>query len=139
MAHLAAAVDPASEPSVVAVFGLGGLDEFEKSHGKSETDRLIARLAEEFARMVRPEGVCYAPRRREFVALFDLPLGVVSRILAPAAIALRRVGAIASIAIAFGTAVLPGQASSPISALVVADRNLSQARRAQRRARALAG
>ncbi len=139
LAHLAVAVDPESEPSVVAVFGLDGLDEFEERYGTSETDDVIARLAHEFARMVQPEGVCYAPRRRELSAIFDLPFAAVEPILAAAAIALRREGAMTLITTAFGFAVLPDQADNAIGALIVADRRLNEARRAQRRMRTLSG
>ncbi len=139
LADLASAVDRAHEPSVFAVFGLDGLDEYEEAHGTAETNAVIAALAGEFARLVCPEGVCYAPRRREFCALFDLPFAAVSPILAAAAIAIRREGAIALVTAAFGIALLPHQADSPVGALVVADRRLDQARRAQRRARPVRG
>jgi GGDEF domain-containing protein len=136
MLHLAEAVAPGSEPSVFAVFGLGGLDEHENVHGLEATNALIVRLAGDFGRMVRPEGVCYAPRRREFCAIFELPVVDASPILASAAIALRRESALEGLLIAFGIAVLPEQADDPIRALVVADRNLIQARKTQRRNRA---
>ncbi len=135
LARLAEAVERESQPSVLAVFGLDGLDEFEKAYGSFGADDVIARMAAEFARIVRPEGVCYAPRRREFCALFTLPFAAASPILAAAAIALRREGAITQITTAFGVAVLPEQAHDPTGALIVADRNLNQARRAQRRNR----
>ncbi len=139
LAHLAEAVEPLTETSVFAVFGLDGLDAFEKAYGTSAADDLISRLAEDFAQMVRPEGLCYAPRRREFCAIFELPLAAVSTILAAAAIALRREAAMSQIAIAFGIAVLPGEAADTIEALQVADRNLIQVRKAQRRARSALG
>ena len=139
MARLATAVDPAGRPSVLAVFGLDGLDEFEERFGTSETDALIARLAVEFAHIVRPEGACYAPRRREFSALFDRPFPAVEPILAAAAIALRREGELALISTSFGIALLPAQARDPITALIVADRRLNEASRARRKIRAASG
>ena len=117
-----------------AVFGLDGLDAFETAYGSSAGDDLISRLAEDFARMVRPEGLCYAPRRREFCAIFELSVAAVSPILAAAAITLRREGAMSQIAIAFGIAVLPGEAADTVEALRVADRKLILARKARRRA-----
>ena len=139
LADLSVAVAPGSEPSVVAVFGLDGLDDYEKACGTAAADDVIARLATEFARMVRPEGICYTPRRREFCALFDLPFTEASPILAAAAIALRREGAITQITSAFGVALLPAQAHSAIAALAVADRHLNDARRAQRKPRPVVG
>ena len=129
------AVDPSSDPSVLAVFGLDGLDEFEKTYGVASADNVIARLAEEFERMVTPEGVCFTPRRREFCAVFGLPLTSVWPILTATAIALRREGAMTLIRASFGIAVLPEQADDSVGALIVADRNLNQARRAQRNVR----
>jgi GGDEF domain-containing protein len=139
MVHLAAAVDPRSGPTAIAVFGLDGLDELEHVYGASKANDVIVRLAEEFARMVRPPGFCYAPRRREFCVVFDLPLAAVTPIVAAASIALRREGAMARITTPFGIAVLPDQADDPIGALRVADRNLNEARRAQRRKRPVPG
>ena len=52
LARLARAVDPGSGPSVLAVFGLDGLEEFEQAHGTARANEVIARLADDFARMV---------------------------------------------------------------------------------------
>ena len=135
MADLGVAVDPECSPSVLAVFALDGLDEFEKANGTSRTDELLFRLAQEFARIVCPEGRCYTPRRRELCAHFPTPLVEVSPILAAAAISLRREIAMTGMTTAFGVALLPYQADEPVGALVVADRNLNEARRVQRRSR----
>jgi GGDEF domain-containing protein len=139
MADLAVVVDPASSPSVLAIFALDGLDVFEKANGVSRTDELLFRLAQEFARIVCPEGRCYTPRRRELCAHFPVPLVEVSPILAAASISLRREIAMTEMTTAFGVALLPYQAQDPVGALVVADRNLNEARRTQRRARPVHG
>ena len=135
IARLAVAVERESPPSVVAVFGLDGLDEFEKAYGSFGADDVIARMAAEFARIVRPEGVCYAPRRREFCALFAVPFAAASPILAAAAIALRREGRSRRSRPRSASRCCPSRRTTPIGALIVADRNLNQARRAQLRKR----
>jgi GGDEF domain-containing protein len=137
--RLEAAVDPAARQSVLAVFALDGLDDYEKAHGSFRTDDLLFRLAQEFARIVCPEGRCYTPRRREFCALFALPLAEVSPMLAAASLSLRREIAMTGLTTAFGIAILPDQAPDSTGALVVADRNLNNARKAQRRARPIPG
>lgn len=137
LARLELAVDPLSEPSVLAVFGLDGLDRVEEVHGTAATHEIIAALADEFARIVGPDGACFAPRRREFCVIFEQPLAQIAPILAAAAIALRREGTMTLITSAFGIALLPDQAADPVGALIVADRQLNQARRAQRKARRL--
>lgn len=129
--RLTAATHLTSESVVLAVFGLEGLDELEASEGAARRDEAVARLAEEFAGAVGSRGVCYTPRRREFCAVFELPLMTVLPILAAAAIGLRREGAILLIKAAFGTAILPDQAESAGQALIVADQSLNQARRTQ--------
>jgi GGDEF domain-containing protein len=133
MVRLAAAVTPASEPSVVAVFALDGLEEFEKAYGTVSGEKVVAWLADEFARLVGRNGACYRPRHREFCAHFEMPLDEVIPILSAAAISLSRNGASSSITTPFGIAVIPAQAEDPIGALGVADRNLNEARRARRR------
>jgi GGDEF domain-containing protein len=132
LAHLERAVDPASRPSVVAVFGLDGIEEVVKLHGMARGDEVIARLAEDLARTVGPAGTCFVPRRREFCVHCELPLDEATPILAVAAISLRREGAINAIRTPFGIVVLPEGADDPIAALAVADRNLNESRRARR-------
>jgi GGDEF domain-containing protein len=139
IADLWEAVDPQATQRVLAVFGLDGLDEFGKIYGAAAMKEVIARLAGEFAQMLAGEATCYAPRRREFCALFPLPLHEVEPILAAAAIALRREGAMTLISTAFGVCVLPDQAGDPVLALTVADKNLTRARRLQRKVGARSG
>jgi GGDEF domain-containing protein len=139
LTHLARAVDPASGPSVVAVFGLDGIEEFDKAYGAARGDAVIARLADDLARTVGRAGACFVPRRREFCVHCELPLDAATPILAVAAISLRREGAINSISTPFGIVVLPEGADDPIAALAVADRNLNEARRARRAIRPARG
>ena len=132
ISRLRLAVGPVGGPSVLAIFGLDGLDDFETAHGVERTDDVIAALARELARIVCPEGDCYTTRRRELCVHFDHPLDEVQSVLSAAAISLRREGAISSIGVDLGVAELPGQATGPIAALVIADRSLTTARKARR-------
>src|SRR5689334_4544826 len=121
VAELERAVMPDSPPCTLAIFSLDGSGEFREELGEEVSNEVLARLAQEFARFVEPEGVCFAPRRHEFAALFHLPWPKVETILAAAAIAVRREGAIFSITTTFGVAHLPGDADTPVAALMVAD------------------
>jgi GGDEF domain-containing protein len=123
------AVRPEAEPSILAIFSLDGAAEWRDDLGEEISNQVIAQLAQEFARFMQPGGTCYAPRRLEFAALFTLPFAKVQTMLAAAAIAVRREGAIYGISTTFGVAQLPGDADSAVGALMVADRRLVAARR----------
>ena len=138
-ARLEGAVAPRSDPSTLAVFGLDGLEEFEKQHGSATTDSLLAQLSRDLARMVRPDGSCFATRRREFCVFFDLPLTEVRSIVSAAAFSLRRECALASLSVDLGVARLPDQAQDPVAALNAADRRLNDSRRTRLRRLAATG
>jgi GGDEF domain-containing protein len=129
VAALEHAVVPGAPYSVLAVFVLDGLPEFAKQQAAEASNEMITRLAQEFERFIGPDGECYAPRRHEFAVLFTLPFMQVERILAAAAIAVRREGAIFEISTSFGYTHLPGEARSPIQALIVADKRRLTAQR----------
>jgi GGDEF domain-containing protein len=129
LAELRLAVKPGSPPTVLAIFSLDGSGEFREEIGEDVSNDVIARLADEFARFVRPDGACFAPRRHEFAALFRLPWVKVETVLAAAAIAVRREGSLFSISTTFGVAHLPQEAGTPVAALVVADRRRVEAQK----------
>lgn len=132
LAELAAAIAPGSDPSVLAIFSLDGSSDFREELGEEVSNEVLGRLAQEFARFVEPAGACYAPRRHEFAAMFHLPWPKVETVLAAAAIAVRREGAIFSISTTFGIAHLPDDADTPIAALMVADQRRVAAQRRKR-------
>jgi GGDEF domain-containing protein len=136
LAELQLAVERGSPPAVLAIFSLDGSAEFREELGEDVSNDVIVRLAQEFARFVRPDGVCFAPRRHEFAALFRLPWPKVETVLAAAAIALRREGSLFSISTTFGVAHLPQEADTPVAALVAADGRRVEAQK-RRRAAAL--
>jgi GGDEF domain-containing protein len=131
-AALTRAVEPDASPCTLAIFSLDGSGEFREELGEEVSNEIIARLAQEFARFIQPDGECYAPRRHEFAAIFTLPFAKVETILAAAAIAMRREGAIFSIQTTFGVAHLPGEAASPVAALMVADQRRVAAQKQRR-------
>ena len=136
LVELEQAVVPGSPPCTVAVFSLDGSGEFREELGEDISNEVIARLGQEFARFIEPDGVCYAPRRHEFAAIFWLPWPKVETILAAAAIAVRREGSIFSITTTFGVAHLPADADTPAAALLMADQRRVAAQK-QRRATAI--
>ena len=108
---------------IVALFALDGAETVRKLEGHEVCDRAIAELAEEFSSVVGSEGTCYVPRRHEFALLvMDRSLASQSALLASAGIAIRREGMPRGIGTSFGVTLLPGEASSPLDALIVADR-----------------
>jgi GGDEF domain-containing protein len=137
LAELERAVEPGSEPRVLAIFSLDGSGEFREELGEEASNEVIARLAHEFARFICPDGSCFAPRRHEFAALFSLPWPKVETIIAAAAIAVRREGALFSISTTFGVAHLPVDADTPVGALMVADQRRVAAQRRRRQATSL--
>jgi diguanylate cyclase (GGDEF)-like protein len=124
IADLEQAVAPASRPSVLGIFDLAGLKEYQRVFGHPAADRLITRIAESLRHGIGRTGACYRPRQDEFCVLIDGPLGRANRIFAAAAEALREEGEAFLITSAFGVALLPEEASEPIAALAVADQRL---------------
>jgi GGDEF domain-containing protein len=132
LADLTGALEPGSVPSVLAVFDLAGASDYRRVFGEKASDELIARLAEQFARLVQPTGVCYRPRQDEFCALVSRPIGDVSTMLVAVEDALKDDGRSSIITPRFGAAFLPDETTDPIEALMLAGERL-RARTARER------
>jgi len=124
IADLTDALGPGSPPSVLAVFDLVGSSEYRRVFGEQASDELIARLAEQFARVVQPTGVCYRPRQDEFCALINRPIDDVRTMLFAAKDALKDEEESSLITAWFGAAFLPDEAADPIDALMLTDERL---------------
>lgn len=124
IADVAAALDPDSPPSVLAVFYLAGASDYRRMMGEESGDALIARLAEQFARLVPAAGTCYRSREDEFCALVTARVDDVSSMLDETANALREEGPSLLVTASFGAVLLPGEAEEPIEALMLADERL---------------
>jgi GGDEF domain-containing protein len=134
LADLADAVTPGSRTSLLAVFALDGLREFEELHGVIEGRKLLRRLSERLSAAVEGVGTGYHPRNDEFAILVTGKVSA-SAILAESVAALSEADRYYSVVATVGHAVLPAEASEPIEALIVADKRLtnSSPRRAPRR------
>lgn len=119
--------------SQLAVFDLAGSDDYRRLFGERTTDSLITRLAEEFARVINPNGSCYRPRYGEFCALVRLPPDAADAVLEDVASALRAAGESSLISFFYGVARLPGEAEDAIEALIIADQQLDLARMSRER------
>jgi GGDEF domain-containing protein len=130
---LTRAVADSDSESQLAVFDLVGSDDYLRLFGERTTDALITRLAEEFARVIHPNGSCHRPRYGEFCALVRLASEAADALLEDAASALRAVGESSLISVCYGVARLPGEADDAIEALIIADQQLDLARMSRER------
>jgi GGDEF domain-containing protein len=125
IADLTDALEPGRPRSIVAVFDLTGLGDFERLFGERDGRALIARLAEQVARVLQPTGgVCYWPRRDEFCVLISTPSENVKALLFAAEAAINKEGHLSLVTAWFGAAFLPDEAADPIEALMLADDRL---------------
>jgi GGDEF domain-containing protein len=127
IADVAAALDPDSPPSVLAVFYLAGAGDYRRILGEESGDRLISRLAEQFARLL-PTGTCYRPREDEFCAVLTIPIDDLSSTLDATAQALKEEGHACLVTASYGAVVLPAEAADPMDALMLADGRLDARR-----------
>ncbi len=134
LADLGVAVAPGSRTSLLAVFVLDGLKEFEELKGVIEGRKLLGRLGERLSAVVHGVGTGYHPRNDEFAILVTGRVSA-SAILTDAIAALGESDRYYSVVATAGHVVLPDEASDPIEALIVADKRLTTAspRRAPRR------
>ncbi len=124
LADLTEALESGSAPSVLVVFDLAGASEYRRVFGEKAGEELIARLAEKFARLVQPTGLCYHPRQDEFCALVSRPIGDVSTMLLAVEHGLKDDGKSSLITPRFGAAFLPDETADPIEAIMLADERL---------------
>jgi GGDEF domain-containing protein len=124
LADLGEAVTPGARTSLLAVFALAGLKEFEELYGVIEGRKLLRRLADRLAAVIDGVGTGYHPRSDEFAILVTGAVQA-SAILGDSLAALAESDRFYSVAATAGHAVLPKEASDPIEALIVADRRLA--------------
>jgi GGDEF domain-containing protein len=110
--------------TVLAIFGLVGLDTYRDVEGDIAADIVMASCAVRFAHEVGRDGVCYRPRQDELAVLSMERPDAMSTILPAIAEALPRKRDCPSIAVCFGAATLPDEASEPVELLTLADHRL---------------
>jgi GGDEF domain-containing protein len=133
---LGGVVDPGAEQTLLVVFGLDGFDEYVTLFGSLAGRTLLVKLGARLADALGREATCFRPRHDEFAALVPTPIEAVNEVLDTAVAALRERAASVAVSTAWGAAMLPDEASDPVTALKLADERLaSNAPRPRRRNR----
>jgi predicted signal transduction protein with EAL and GGDEF domain len=124
MAALTGALAPGSGEGLLAVVRLHGLGAWGERAGAVSAGRLLDELYLTVTREVGFSGRFYLPRRDELCVLFDCPLDEAIGLLDGLTAVLNELAAAVEVTAEAGVALLPDEASDPISALERADRRI---------------
>ncbi len=127
LADLAEAAKPDLLPKALAVVALDGVGELVERLGGVRAEAVLAELADRLEQTVSSAGSCYRPRKDEFALLCDAGDPSLQPLLERAIAALREPGRPAPLNAAFGSVLVPDEASDPIAALRLADERLTAA------------
>ena len=133
LAEITAAVRPGVSPRAFVLLAFDGFRDFADRVGQIESRTLLHDLVARLEEAVSPAGACFRAREDEFAVLCDAEPTTLEPLLEHAAEMLREPGAHANVALAWGSVVLPDEASDPATALRLADERLG-ANRPMRRA-----
>ena len=133
LAEITAAVRPGVSPRAFVLLAFDGFRDFADRVGQLESRTLLHDLVARLEESVSPAGACFRAREDEFAVLCDAEPTTLEPLLEHAAEMLREPGAHANVALAWGSVVLPDEASDPATALRLADERLG-ANRPMRRA-----
>jgi GGDEF domain-containing protein len=136
LADLDRAAEGEGGPTLLAVFGLEGYDEYVTLFGSLAGRTLLVKLGARLTDALEGDARCYRPRHDEFALLVGTPIGGVAQVLDRAVAALRERAASVAVSAAWGAAMLPDEAGDALAALKLADSRLaSNAPRRKRRNR----
>jgi HD-GYP domain-containing protein (c-di-GMP phosphodiesterase class II)/GGDEF domain-containing protein len=121
-ADLAAAVQPGSSPSLLVIFDLDGTGAFEKSASRVYSEALLRRLAGRVSEVLGASATCYRSRETELSALIHAPHPTALELATAAAAALIEQDSDETPTGRFGTAILPAEATDPMTAILLADK-----------------
>jgi GGDEF domain-containing protein len=121
LADLTRAVAPGEPVKLLVIFRLGGFEEFAGRYGNNTTAALLGRVVDRLPEASGPSSFYYRPRKDELCGLVMGRLDGVEAALAAAAKDIDETLGSQGIALGFGTAILPYEASDPIEALALAD------------------
>lgn len=127
LADLAEAMRPGAQPRRLAIFALEGFGEFTDRLGRVEGETLLAGLAKRFELAVGDAGSCYRPRTDEFALLCEAGGPSIELLLERAATALSEPRRPVPVTAAYGSIVVPSEASEVGEALRLADERLEAA------------
>lgn len=122
---LAAAVGSEQAPSLLAIFALEGLRDYNERYGGLAREELLSHLAVRLTKTLTRKGRCYQPRTDEFAVLIEARIADALPLLRPLATTLCHHDRYAPVTVAFGAAVLPDEAADPVEALHLADQRLT--------------
>ena len=125
---LAVAIDAADSQQelVVALFDLDGFKQYNDTFGHPAGDRLLARLGGRLQSALAGAGTAYRMGGDEFCVLAPAGAHGISPLIQLAADALSETGDAFNIGCSYGTALIPGEASSQEGALRQADQRMYQ-------------
>ena len=121
LVDLTRAVVPGESVKLLVIFRLGGFEEFAGRYGNDTTATLLNRVVSRLPEASGPSSFYYRPRKDELCGLVMGRLDGVEAALAAAAKDIDETLGSQGIALGFGTAILPHEASDPIAALALAD------------------
>jgi diguanylate cyclase (GGDEF)-like protein len=124
MDDLSSALATENGHRLLALFDLNGFKHYNDSYGHPAGDALLVRLARNLELAVRGRGAAYRMGGDEFCVLLDLGREPIQPLVETAAAALFEHGEGFSIGTAYGTVVVPTEASSVSAALRIADQRL---------------
>jgi GGDEF domain-containing protein len=132
LADIGQAVQPGVAPRALVLLALDGFREYADRVGPLESRSLVSHLATRLDEAVRPVGSCYRAREDEFAVLCDADGATLEPLVDNAAATLRDPALRVSVAVAWGSVVLPEEASDPVGALKLADQRLAANRPVRR-------
>ena len=121
LVDLTRAVVHGESVKLLVIFRLGGFEEFAGRYGNDTTATLLNRVVSRLPEASGPSSFYYRPRKDELCGLVMGRLDGVEAALAAAAKDIDETLGSQGIALGFGTAILPHEASDPIAALALAD------------------
>ena len=115
---------PRSGVRLLVLFDLDGFKAYNDAFGHPAGDALLARVGARLDRFARPHGAAYRLGGDEFCLLVECTAAEVEEIVAAASETLCEQGDGFVVTAAQGSVLIPGEASSPESALQLADRRM---------------
>src|SRR4051794_8030376 len=132
LAEIGEAVRPGVPARALVLLALDGFREYADRVGALESRGLVTQLATRLDEAVSSAGSCYRARDDEFAVICDAEPARLEPLVDHAAATLRDPALRVSLDVAWGSVVLPDEASDPVGALRLADQRLAANRPVRR-------
>lgn len=126
LVDLERAVQASSAAQTLAIFVVGGLENFRELYGRFEADAVLELIAGRLADQLDGRARLYEPRRGEFAVLDTAPTGEVEDLLELVADELSHRFKQFDLGAACGVVRVPDEASGVAEAITLADRRLAE-------------